>query len=120
MIEVMYSEDIEKINAPAVQVYLHKRFKEIDHTLIPHIEGYFLYVEDFSLLLTSHRLKHLVLPSIAEGLFDRVEGMALEGEIVEVSLLFNNEFLMSLVFHGLDQKSLEVITKEKKIEKSST
>ena len=120
MIEVMHPSDIEEIDVPEVQAYLHKRFKEIDYGLTPHIEGYFLYVEAFSLLYEKQRLKHLVLPSIAGGLFDRVEGVSVEGDIVEVSLLFNNEFLMSLVFKGLDQKSLEVITKEKKIEKSNT
>ncbi len=116
MVEVMHSSDIGKIRSPDVQ----KRFTEIDNRLIPQIEGYFLYVEDFSLLYESHQLKHFILPSIKEGLFDRVEGVSVEGDIVEVSLLFNNEFLMSLVFKGLDQESLEVITKEKQIEKSST
>jgi len=119
MIEVMYLRDVKKIDNPEVASYLCKRFKEIDYTLIPQIEGYFLYVEDFSLLLESHRLKYLILPSIAEGLFNDIEGVSVEGDIVEVSLLFNNEFLMSLVFNSLDQKSLEIITKEKNIEKSS-
>ncbi len=120
MIEVMNTNDIEKIDVPEIQAYLYKRFKEIDYTLIPQIEGYFLYVEAFSLLLTRHRLKHLILPSIADGLFDRIEGVSVEGDIVEVSLLFNNEFFMSLVFNGLDEKSLEIVNKEIKIEKSNT
>lgn len=114
MIEVMYPIDIEKINSSEIQAYLFKRFKEIDYSLMPHIEGYFLYVKEFSLLYERHRLKHFTLPSITEGLFDEVEGVSVEGDIVEVSILFNNEFLMSLVFNSLDEKSLEIITKEKK------
>ena len=120
MIDVMNPNDIEKIDVPEVQAYLYKRFKEINYTLMPQIEGYFLFVEDFSLLYESHQLMHFILPSIKEGLFDRVEGVSVEGDIVEVSLLFNNEFLMSLIFKGLDQESLEVITKEEKIEKNNT
>ena len=114
MIEVLQPEDIEKIDVPEVQAYLHKRFKEIDYRLTPHIEGYFLYIDAFLLLYKSNQLKYLILPSITEGLFDKVEGVSVEGDIVEVSLLFNNEFLMSLIFKGLDQKSLEVITKDEK------
>lgn len=117
MIEIMYPNDIEKIISPKIQAYLYKRFKEIDYSLIPHIEGYFLYVKDFSLLHESHRLNHLILPSISEGLFDHVEGVSIEGDIVEVSLVYNNSFLMSLVFNGLDEKSLEIVTKEGKDEK---
>jgi len=120
MIEVMTPNDIEEINVPEVQAYLYKRFKEIAYTLIPQIEGYFLYVEDFSLLYESHQLMHIILPSIEEALFDRLEGLSVEGDIVEVSLLFNNEFLISLVFKGLDQESLEVISGESKSEKSNT
>ena len=120
MIEVMYPQDIEKISSLEIQVYLHKRFKEIDYSLIPEIEGYFLFVENFSLLYESHRLKYLILPSIAEGLFDNVEGVSVESNIVEVSLLFNNEFILSLLFKGLEQKSLEIVNKEIKIEKSNT
>lgn len=114
MIEVMCPNDIGKISSPEIRAYLHKRFKEIGYPLIPHIEGYFLYVQDFSLLYESHVLKHLILPSIAEGLFDKIEGVTVDGDILEVSLLFNNEFLMSLVFFGLDEMSLEIMTKEKR------
>ena len=114
IIEVMYPNDIDKISSPEIQAYLYKRFKEIDYSLIPHVEGYFLYVKDFSLLYESHNLNYLILPSIGEGLFDHIEGISVEDDIVEVSLLFNNEFLMSLVFNGSDEKSLEIVTKEKK------
>lgn len=112
MVEVMNTKDIEKITSTEMQTYLFKRFKEINYHLIPHVEGYFLYVEDFTSLYKSHQLSHLILPSISEGLFDHVEGVSIDGDIVEVSLLFNNEFLMSLVFNGLDVKSLVMITKE--------
>lgn len=116
MIEVMSTNDIGKIDSQEIRTYLHKRFKEIDYALTPNIEGYFLYVKEFTLLYVNHRLTHLVLPSIGEGLFDHVEGVSVEGGIVEVLLSFSNEFLISLVFSGLDEKSLEIITKEKESE----
>ena len=113
MIEVMSINDIGSITSVAMRKYLFKRFEEIG-TLNPQTEGYFLVVNDFALLQERQPLHYVCLPSIAEGLFDEVEGVSVEGNIVEASLLFGNEFLMSLVFNGLDEKSLEIVTKEKK------
>ena len=114
MIEVMYPRDIEKINNSEVASYLHKRFQEIDHTLHPQTEGYFLYVEEFSSLYKKNIQHYCVLPSIDEGLFDSVEKVDIQGLIVEVSLLFNNEFMMSLIFHNLTSEQLQIIRKEEK------
>ena len=112
MIEVMYLRDIEKITDPEVESYLHKRFQEIAHTLHPQTEGYFLYVEDFNSLYQKNMQRYFTLPSIDEGLFERVEKVDRQGNIVEVSILFNNEFMMSLIFHNLTQEQLKIITKE--------
>ena len=112
MIEVMCPQDIEKITSPVVQTYLHKRFKEIGYVIDPEIEGYFIYVPDFAQLHQTQDLTYLILPSIEEGLFDRPEGISITGDIVEVSLLFNNEFLISLVFYRLSPGEFEIITKE--------
>ena len=114
MIEVMYPRDIEKIDNPEVARYLHKRFLEIDYTLHPQTEGYFLYVEAFTSLYKNHIQHYFTLPSISEGLFDRVENIEIENGVVEVSLLFNNEFMISLIFHNLTAEELQVITKEVK------
>lgn len=113
MIEVMSINDIGSITSAAMRKYLFKRFEEIG-TLNSQTEGYFLVVNDFALLQERQPLHYVCLPSISDGLFDHVEGVAVEGDIVEVSLLFNNEFLMSLIFSDLDEKSLEIVTKEKK------
>jgi hypothetical protein len=115
MIEVMYPRDIEKINDPVVASYLHKRFQEMDHILHPQTEGYFLYVEEFSSLHQRHSQHYFTLPSIDEGLIDSVENVKIEGNIVEVSILFNNEFMMSLIFHNLTSEQLQIITKEVKV-----
>ena len=117
MIEVMYPGDIEKITSPDIQAYLHKCFKEIANPLVPEREGYFIYVDEFPLLYRSHHLMYFTLPVIADGLFNHVEGISMEGDIVEVSLLFSNEFLITLVFKGLDKKNLEIITKDRIDEK---
>ena len=119
MIEVMYVRDVKKIDDPEVASYLHTRFQEIDHILHPQTEGYFLYVEKFQLLYERHIQHYFTLPSIEEGLFERVEAVDIHGDIVEVSLLFNNEFMMSLVFYKLKQEYLEIITKESKNEVDS-
>ena len=115
MIEVMYLRDAKKIDNPEVASYLRKRFKVIDHVLHPQTEGYFLYVEDFSSLYKNNIQHYFVLPSIDDGLFDSVENVDIQGSIVEVSLLFNNEFMMLLIFHNLTQEQLKIITKEKKV-----
>jgi len=114
MVEVMYPRDIEKINDPEVASYLHKRFQEIDHVLHPQTEGYFLYVEAFTSLYKKNTQYYLVLPSIQEGLFNKIENVEVENGVVEVSLLFNNEFMISLIFHNLTAEELQVITKEVK------
>ncbi len=116
MIEVMHLRDVEKIDNPEVASYLHKRLQEIDHILHPQTEGYFLYVEEFTSLYKKNIQHYFVLPSIEEGLFERVESIDIQGDIVEISLLFNNEFMMSLIFYKLKQEYLEVITKENKNE----
>ncbi len=116
MIEVMYLRDVEKIDNPEVASYLQKRFQDIDHVLHPQSEGYFLYEEDFTSLYEKNTQHYFVLPSIDEGLFDRVEKVEIQGNIVEVSILFNNEFMISLILHNLSQEYLEIITKEKKNE----
>ena len=112
MIEVMTQSDIAKVDVLAVQTYLHKRFKELEYLLNPITEGYFIYVKDFTSLQVSHRLTYVTLPSIAEGLFRHIEGITIKEDIVEVSLLFNNEFLLSLIFYGLDANSLNLITNQ--------
>ena len=60
----------------------------------------------------SHRLSYVTLPSISEGLFRNIEGITIKGDIVEVSLLFCNEFLLSVIFYRLNAKSLDLITKQ--------
>ena len=115
MIEVMYIRDIEKIDNPEVASYLHKRFQEMDHILHPPTEGYFLYVEDFSSLHKKNIQHYFVLSSIDDGLFNSVENVDIQGSIVEVSLLFNNEFIISLIFHNLTQEQLKIIIKEGKV-----
>ena len=114
MIEVMYPRDIEKIDNSEVASYLHKRFQEMDHILHPQTEGYFLYVEEFNSLHKKNIQHYFTLPSISEGLFDRVENIEIENGVVEVSLLFNNEFMMSLIFHNLTAEELQIIRKEVK------
>ena len=114
MIEVMYLRDVEKIDDLEVASYLHKRLQDIDHILHPQTEGYFLYVEDFTSLYKKNIQHYFVLPSIEEGLFNSVENIDVQGNILEVSLLFNNEFMISLIFHNLTQEQLKIIRKEKK------
>ncbi len=119
MVEVMTQSDILKINLPQVQNYLERRFKELEYPLQPSTEGYFIYVEDFTALQVSHRLTFVTLPSIAEGLFRHIEAISIKDDIVEVSLLFNNEFLLSLIFYRLDTDSLNLITNQSRKKKFS-
>ena len=110
MIEVMYLKDIEKIDDSKVKKYLHKRFQELNHVLSPQSEGYFLYVEDFNSLHINHRQHNFTLPSIAEGMLESIENVTVQDNIVEVSLLFNNEFMISLILHDLTLEQLALIT----------
>ena len=116
MVEVMNEKDIAKIDLLPVHTYLHKRFKELEHPLEPSTEGYFIYVKDFTTLQVSHRLTYVTLPSISEGLFRHIEAITIKDDIVEVSLLFSNQFLLSVIFYRLDTKSLNLIMKPSKQE----
>ena len=108
MIEIFDENDISRIPSQKVRDHLHKRFKEIGELLNPAAEGYFVYVDDFEQLYHRNVLRFVELPSIEEGFLKYNEGVMQCGEIVEVSILFNNEFLLTLVLDDLseDQKSL--------------
>jgi hypothetical protein len=111
MIEVMHPKDIEQIDNAEVVAYLHQRFEEMGYRLHPQTEGYFLYVEDFMQLYESHPLHYVTLPSISGGLLQRIEGVKIQEDIVEIILIFNNEFTLSLVLYKPSQTFLQMITK---------
>jgi hypothetical protein len=115
MIEVFQMMDIANIGIGEVKDYLYRRFKEIGYELDPQREGYFVYVDDFSMLYEHHHLTYFTLPSLDEGLLNCIEAIDREDDLVEVSLLFNNEFLISLVFYKLQSSHLHILQKEVKI-----
>lgn len=108
MIEILDDNDINRIASQRVREHLHKRFQEIGGIQNPSVEGYFVYVDDFEQLYHRNMLRFVDLPGIEDGILKYNEGVLQYGEIVEVSILFNNEFLLTLVLDDLgeDQKSL--------------
>ena len=106
MVEIFQPQDVLDVSPISVQRYLLTRFTEIGYTLNPRSEGYFIYVDDFTELTQTQSLSHITLPSLENGLFSSVEDITIKGDIVEVSLLFNNEFLLSLIFYKIDDEDL--------------
>ncbi len=106
MVEIFQPQDVLDVSPISVQRYLLTRFTEIGYTLNPKSEGYFIYVDDFTELTQTQSLSYITLPSLEEGLFSSVEDITIKGDIVEVSLLFNNEFLLSLIFYKIDLADL--------------
>jgi len=109
LVEIQRLTDIDKVHDLQVQQYLQKRFNEIQGIDTPVSEGYFVFVEDFKELYYRNNLQHTSLLSIDEGLFNNVEDIHIKHGIMEVSLLFNNEFLLSLVFYRPDPSILSKI-----------
>ena len=107
--ELFTINDVERLPHPILKQYLKERFEEIGGIKAPRVDGYFVYVENFKILYQRNALRYVTLSSIAEGLFRNIEGVTIKQDIVEVSLLFNNEFLITLVFYGLDEESLSMI-----------
>lgn len=97
IVEVMNEVDIPKVGNKAVQRYLQQRFTELEVPLDAEREGYFLYIEETKLFEKEQQLTFAVLPSIEQGLFDRFEDTTLRDGIVEMSLLINNEFMLSII-----------------------
>ncbi len=100
MIEITKLEEIKAIESAKIRIYLKKRLREVGFELNPLTEGSFLYVEDPEELEQSHKLQGVTLPSIEQGLFTHIEAVTVHLGIFEISLLFNNEYILSIV---LDQ-----------------
>jgi len=97
MIEITKPEEVNVIKSAKIRIYLKRRLREVGYELNPLTEGSFLYVEDPQELQQSHRLLGVTLPSMEQGLFSTVEAISIELDIIEISLLFNNEYLLSIV-----------------------
>jgi len=97
IVEIMNEADIQKVGDIAVQSYLQQRFTDLEAPLDAKHEGYFLYIEDTEVFEKEQQLTFAVLPSIEQGLFSRFEDTMLRDGIVEMSLLINNEFMLSII-----------------------
>ena len=97
MIEITKLEEIKAIESVKIRIYLKRRLKEIGYELNPLTEGSFLYVEDPQAFQQSHKLQGVTLPSIEQGLFTHIEAVTVHLGIFEISLLFNNEYLLSVI-----------------------
>ena len=122
MIEVTNLEEVSAIKSPKIRDYLQRRLKEVGYELNPKREGSFLYVENPELLEHKHYLVGVTLPSIGEGLLTQREAVTIKLDIIEISLLFNNEYLLSIVVdkNSCSDKFLQQIGLEVSIEKSTT
>ena len=97
MIEITKLEEIKSIESAKIRIYLKRRLQEIGFELNPQIEGSFLYVDLPQVLHQSHQLRGMTLPSIEQGLFTHIEAVTVHLGIFEISLLFNNEYMLSLI-----------------------
>lgn len=111
MVEVVEIQDIEKIDSGEIKTYLKKRFEQLQYPLRAAIDGYFLYVDNPALFDQEHTLRHVTLPTIEQGLFRHIEGVEIEDNTIEISLLRNNEFLLSIVLpkSHCDDKFLQMV-----------
>ena len=97
MIEITKPEEVNVIKSAKIRIYLKRRLMEVGYELNPLIDGSFLFLEEAEELQQSHKLLGVTLPSIEQGLFTHIEAVTVHLGIFEISLLFNNEYLLSIV-----------------------
>ncbi len=97
MIEITKTEDIKAIKSAKIRIYLKRRLGEVGYRLNPQTEGSFIFIEDPLELQQSHKLQGVTLPSVEQGFFTQIESVFVYLDIIEISLLFNNEYMLSVV-----------------------
>jgi hypothetical protein len=96
LVEILTPTDLQRL-PPAVRRYLQGRLATLESPPDPATEGYFVYLEDPRVLTHPLVLRHTTLPSLEAGLLRHLEGVVGNGELLELAVLPNNEFLLSLV-----------------------
>ena len=101
MIELLAKRDVSLIANPALKEYTLFSFKRLPSDYIYPDYGYFIVFEHFEELLQNPLpFSKCKLPSINDGLFDYVELVEQKEGILEVVILVDNDFGVSLILES--------------------
>jgi len=98
MIEILNRADIQNVKDEKIKEYLEYSFKRLPNNFEYPEYGYFVVIETIQELESnSIKLSKINLPSIDNGLFDFVELVEIQNEIVEVVILYDNDYGVSFI-----------------------
>lgn len=114
MIELLSKSDVNLIANPALKEYALFSFERLPSDYIYPDYGYFIVIENFEeLLLNPLPFSKCKLPSINDGIFDYIELVEQKEGILEVVILVDNDFGVSLI---LESKILPQVILDKLLE----
>lgn len=101
MIELLSKSDVNLIANPALKDYALFSFERLPSDYIYPDYGYFIVIENFEELLHNPLpLSKCKLPSINDGLFDYIELVEQKEGILEIVILVDNDFGVSLILES--------------------
>lgn len=101
MIELLNKGDVSLINNPALKEYALYSFERLPSDFVYPEYGYFIIIEQFDELLKSPLpFSKCKLPSFNDGLLDYIELVEQREGILEVLILFDSFFGVSLILES--------------------
>lgn len=101
MIELLNKGDVSLIMNPALKEYATYSFERLPSDFVYPEYGYFIIIEHFDELLQNPLpFSKCKLPSFNDGLLDYIELVEQKGDILEIVILVNNDFGVSLILES--------------------
>ncbi|NBK99631.1 MAG: hypothetical protein EOM50_16770 [Erysipelotrichia bacterium] len=101
MIELLNQGDVSQIMNPALKEYATYSFERLPSDFIYPDYGYFVIIEHFDELLQNPLpFSKCKLPSFNEGLLDYIELVEQKKDVLEVVILADNDFGVSLILES--------------------
>lgn len=101
MIELLNKGDVSLIKNPALKEYALYSFDRLPSDFVYPEHGYFIIIEHFDELLQNPLpFSKCKLPSFNDGLFDYIELVEQSEGILEVLILFDSFFGVSLILES--------------------
>jgi len=101
MIELLNKGDVSLIKNPALKEYAIYSFDRLPSDFVYPEYGYFIIIEHFDELLKSPLLfSKCQLPSFNDGLFEHIELIEQKGDVLEIVILVDNDFGVSLILES--------------------
>ena len=111
MIEILNKEDINKVNDEKLKNHLYKSFDRLTKEFDYPNDGYFVIVENQNeIKSTPISLSTCQLNSLDAGLYDDINMVEIEDEVVEILVFIDNDVNVAFV---VLENMLDIEVKEK-------